>query len=376
MNTGKLLFITSEFPPDPGGIGTYVYESARWLHHFGWQVLVIAKQGFVQDEAAVRSFNDQQPFEIVTTKRLSRVLLRHQVRTFRPDFIISSDLTSAWLCWQVSLLTRTPLIAIAIGSEFRRSSFLRYHLKRLIYSTCLHVVSISQFTLNLMHEVGIRPRGVSIIYPGGDASLNRPGVDAAFLRERYRLDGKRIVLTMGSLSRRKGQDIVISAMPRVLKHYPDVHYLVVGNDRTKGDFQKLVDDLNLQGSVTLTGMITEEEKVAFYNLVEFCMITSRNLRQEVEGFGIVVLEAALCGKTSIGTHGTGVQETMIDGETGLLISQDDPQAAAEAMIRLLDDTPLRHKLETNAYHYASQHGTWEARIREFHELLQRLIANV
>lgn len=371
----RILFITNEFPPDPGGIGTYIYYHAMGLYELGWDVWVLAKQGTLTDTKIVVQFNHNQPFQIITSTKLNLIEVGRVIRQVRPNIILSGDLTSTWLSWLLSTILKIPLIAVAIGSEFRRSSFYKTQIKRLIYNTCFHVISISKFTLNLMNQLGISPHRVSIIYPGGDIQLDSSRISKDVLREKYDLHTKRIFLTMGSISFRKGQDIVIRAMPEILRQHPDAHYVIVGNDRINGEFQRLVTNLQLNDHITFTGIVSEIDKASFYEMAEFCILPSRNLPEEVEGFGIVVIEAALCGKTSIGTLGTGVEETLTHDLTGLLVAQNNSKAIADAAVRLLSDIPFRQQLETNAYLQANQSSTWKIRSKQLNNLLNNLLNN-
>jgi phosphatidyl-myo-inositol dimannoside synthase len=368
----RILFCSTEYPPDTGGLGTYIYEMARGLHELGWEVEVVTLQQFTSEDQ-INSFNAQQPYKIHRLQHKNDVkTIRHAVTHFRPDFVIATDLPCTWHCWRVCVQKNIPLIAIGMGSEFRQSPYLRRLLKQLVYNTCFHIVPISHYTAALMRKIGIAPRGQTIIYPGGDANLNRPNVDSDFLRERYNLSAKKVLLTMGTLSPRKGQDVVLKALPTILQKHPDVNYVMVGRDRTEGQFARLAHELDVEKAVTFTGMIPDREKAAFYNLAEVCLITSRNTPGDVEGYGIVVIEAALCGRTTIGTYGTGVEETMIQGETGILIPQNTPTDTAAAVIRLLDDDALRRKLEVLAHQRALKECTWETRVQEFDSLLRRL----
>jgi phosphatidyl-myo-inositol dimannoside synthase len=369
----RIMLCSTEFPPDTGGIGTYMYQLARGLHHLGWDVIVVTLQQF-NDEATITTFNETLPFPVIRLHSRSDYWTIHRaMRRLKPDLILGTDIPCATLCRIAALLHRIPMIALAIGSEFRQSNFPWYQLKQLTYNTCRHVVSISQFTTDKMYSTGIHPKSESLIYPGGDDELHQPDVTSDFLRARYGLQGKRVILTMGTLSPRKGQDVVIRALPEICRHTSNAHYVMAGRDHTDGDFAALVEELGLQGNVTFAGMVPDEEKSAFFNLAEVCAITSRNTQVDVEGYGIVVIEAALCRRTTIGTSDTGVQETMIDNETGLLVPSDNPSATAAAITRLLKDDALRQHLETQAYQRAKNDCTWTARVAEFDQLFRQLL---
>ncbi len=369
----RILICTAEYPPDPGGIGVYMHELANHLSHAGYEVGVVTLHAH-SDNSTIDNFKQKQSFPIYSVSNHTdwRGYLKF-TRQFKPDLLITCDLPLTFYIWAIGKLLHIPILAVAIGSEFRYSSKRIIRLvKRSIYSTSDYLVSISQFTSNLMQQLGININNVPIVYPGGGAQLI-PNVDSQDLRQRYNLEGKRVLLTMGGLSYRKGQHIVLKAMPQILEKFPDVHYVMAGRDRSNGDMLALAQELDIEEHVTFVGQFDENEKSAFFNLSEFCLITSQNLNTgAVEGYGIVIIEAALCERTSIGTLDTGTQEAIIDEETGLLVPQDNVNSVAEASIRLLSDIPYRNKLAQTAYQDAITNATWEKRMMAFEAIIAEL----
>lgn len=352
-----------------GGIGTYLYEMAAGLARRGWPVTVLAQQN---DDSAVRAaFNAAQAFEVLS--RLHPIRRRdvwEAVRRVRPSWLIAGNLEPLWVSWPASQVRQVPMIAIGHGSEFRQSPPLRRRIKQVLYGSCQHVVLNSQFTQALMQEAGIRPRAQSIIYPGGNAALHQPDVDSTPLRDRYKLHGKRVLVTVGTVSPRKGQAMVIRALPKVLSQIPQAHYLMIGRDDTDGDWRRLAVSLGVEQAVTYGGIIPSEEKAAAYNLAEFCLLTSQNIDGDVEGYGIAVIEAALCRRTTIGTRDCGVQEAIQHRQTGWLVPQKDPTAIAGAIINLLTDTAMRDELAQTAYERAIAQHTWAKRVEQFEQVLR------
>jgi phosphatidylinositol alpha-1,6-mannosyltransferase len=363
----KILFITGEYPPDSGGIGTMVYELASGLQKRGWNVAVLAYY-YASTPQVIENFIAQAPYPIwkLNNKR-DWQSIQKAIRDFQPELMITGDLPLTFVVWLIGKIHRIPVIPIGYGSEFRRSSPPLRLLKQFVYNET--VFMISRYTASLAEAIGIKPKRMSILHPAGDGALQN--VDSDFLRDRYGLQGKRVLLTMGTVSERKGQDKVLTALPEIVQKYPDVHYLVAGRD--SGKFAALVKALGLEKHVTFTGSFDTQEKAAFFSLAEFCIIASHSLDDgNVEGFGIVVLEAALCGKTSIGTLGTGIEETMRHEETGLLVPQNDIPVLRDAILRLLDDVELRKTLQTKAYREARANGTCEKRVNALERLLASL----
>ena len=366
----SVLVVCGEFPPRTGGIGTYAHEIARHLAADGWRVGVAA----VQDcpEAERRAFNAAASFKVETLpwKGASRAV-GALVRSGEFDVIVAADVHGLMWSWLPSRLARRPLVALGHGSEFVRGRGVSSLVKRLLYRTCTHVVFNSRFTMAQAQARGFRARASSIIHPaGGDAVAIQPGA-AARLREKFNLSGKRVLLTVGTVSRRKGQTAVIEAMPEVLRQVPEACYLVVGREADSGEAARLVARLGLGEGVILAGALGDAERAAAYDLAEFSILPSRNLPDEVEGFGIVVLEAGACGRTTIGTAETGVAEAIQDGVTGLLVPPDSPSAMAAAIVRLLQDQPLLTRLSGAARAHAATQ-TWAGRAREWSVLLEGL----
>jgi len=369
----RLLLLTDEFPPDFGGIGTYTYEMARGLHGLGWGVSVLARQ-HLASPSEIATFNAAQPYRVLSTPHaINRQSAAAALRQTQATCILASDLNPLWAVRWSALWRRLPVVALAYGSGLRRSRPVRRLAKKYLYESCQQVILISQFAVDLMHQAGIHPRHYTIIHPGGDATTFKPTQAAnELLRERYALGGKTVLLTVGALSERKGQAVVLHALKNLLPRYPHLHYVMVGRDRSDGAIPALVEQLGLSDSVTLAGVVPDAERAAFYNLAAFCLLTSQNTPAEVEGYGIVAIEAALCGKTTIGTYGTGTQEAIQGGVTGLLVPQRDPTATANAIQTLLDHPALCERLAQQAQRYAQAHATWQHRAQALHHLLRQI----
>ncbi|MFW5691178.1 MAG: glycosyltransferase family 4 protein [Chloroflexota bacterium] len=375
--TGEILFYTSEFPPDPGGAGMYMYQMAAHLRAFGHDVRAVVYQGH-RPEATIEAFNAAQTFPIVRMRAMRDLpALRAAVRGRRPAVAVTDDPVSLLHLRRVFFGTRARLIAVGHGSEFRQSRLPVRWAKVWLYDHCDHLVANSHFTLERMRAVGIRSGRVTIVHPGGSIDQPDPGtVDA--LRQRHNIPpGAPVIVTVGALSPRKGQDVMVRALPLLKAQYPDVRYVIVGRDRTDGQMTAMLRQLaaasGIADNVIYAGSVEEAEKGAYYALADVCALLSRNTHVDVEGFGIVVIEAALCGRTTVGTAGTGVAEAILDGQTGLLVPQDDPQRTAAAIQRLLADPDLRARLSAAAEARARSEYNWEARARVFDSVIRQVL---
>jgi len=155
-------------------------------------------------------------------------------------------------------------------------------------------------------------------------------------------DRGRIILTVGGLVARKGHDMVIRALPRLRQTVPDVMYLIVGDGPYRTQLETLAVALGVQDHVIFVGKVPGEYLPDIYALSDVFVMPSREQLNvcDVEGFGIVFLEANACGKPVVGGRSGGIPDAIIDGVTGLLVNPHDPEDIANALARLLTDGDL------------------------------------
>ncbi|NDJ76695.1 MAG: glycosyltransferase family 4 protein [Chloroflexi bacterium] len=165
-----------------------------------------------------------------------------------------------------------------------------------------------------------------------------------------------VVLATGGVKERKGTHMLVAALARVVQQVPDVQLVVTGGQEPAylARLQSQIARLGLADRVLLPGHVTQCELLGWYQSADVFALPSQNVGQKFEGFGLVFLEAGACGLPVIGTTGSGVEEAVIDGETGLLVPQDDADALADAIVRLLTDRALHQRLGTAGREHARQ----------------------
>jgi phosphatidylinositol alpha-1,6-mannosyltransferase len=142
----------------------------------------------------------------------------------------------------------------------------------------------------------------------------------------------------------------------------------------QSEFEKLAYELGVLDSVIFVGQVPQEKLPYFYNLADIFVLVSRStLACDVEGFGIVVIEAALCGIPSVVSNKSGLEETVIDWTTGLIVEQEDPEATAAAIIELLMNDSLRDRMGDAAYYNAINNATWKLSVQKYEKTLKRFI---
>ena len=205
-----------------------------------------------------------------------------------------------------------------------------------------------------------RRKRIVALYGGVDAERFRPDLDGSPIRARYGLEGKRVLLSVGRLVERKGVDTVFKALPTVLERCPEARYLVVGEGPYRAFLERLAADLDLGGKVVFAGHVAQDDLPLVYAAADVFVMASRVIEAnaEVEGFGLVFLEANACGKPVVGGRSGGVVDAVANGETGLLADPLNPEDVARALSALLCDPAYARRLGENGRRRVEREFRW------------------
>lgn len=380
----KVLIVTSEFPPGPGGIGHHAYQLARHLSKRHWQVIVVACQDYAHADE-ILNFNRAQEYPIVRLDSIPGPLIEgvyrlikyfSAIRKYQPDVILSSGQKAVWLAALCGFLSHRPWIAVGHGTEFGDKNPLSCYLNRLSYAAADCLISVSNYTQNWLQAKGIKAKRHEVIYNGADEDFFYPlKIDQIqYWKQQHGLDKGYILLTVGNVTERKGQEVVIRALPYILKVIPEVHYIIVGLPTLKDKLTKLATELQVSERVHFLGKASSETLLYAYNACDLFVMTSRLTRVgDFEGFGIAVIEAALCGKPAIVSQNCGLAEAVKHGYTGLTVPQNAPEITAAAIVELLRDDGFRKYLGQNARQRALQELTWSRCAEKYDQILRSLI---
>jgi phosphatidylinositol alpha-1,6-mannosyltransferase len=159
---------------------------------------------------------------------------------------------------------------------------------------------------------------------------------------------------------RKGVDATLRALPRVRGHLPDVVYLVVGDGPDLPRLRALAAELGVEEHVRFLPGVDYDLTPAYYNAADVVTMPCRDDPPEVEGFGIVFLEANACGKPVVGTYAGGIPDAIRHGETGLLVEPDDPDRLADAIVTLLTTPDTAARLGRQGREHVLREANWDA----------------
>ncbi len=231
------------------------------------------------------------------------------------------------------------------------------------------VVAVSRFTRDaLISLMGVDPAKIMLIPNGVDLARFTPRPRRDDLLRRYDLAGRPVLLTVGRLSERKGQDKVIEALPALREAIPGLAYLLVGEGPSRPLLQAKANALGVAENVVFTGTVAHDELVDHYALADVFIMANRELPSgETEGFGLVFLEANACGVPVIAGCAGGSVDAVTDGVNGLLVDGEDVGAIVAGVRSIFHDAALRAKLVEQGLEIAAQAG-WEGRVQSFLEL--------
>jgi phosphatidylinositol alpha-1,6-mannosyltransferase len=210
------------------------------------------------------------------------------------------------------------------------------------------------------------------IAPGIDVEHFIP-TDATVLRNSLGLSDKKVIVSVGRLVHRKGQDRLIEAMPEILKSIPQAHLLLVGEGPYREHLQTLVKKHNLEASVTFIGRIQYKDLPTYICVGDIFAMPSRSrlMGLEVEGLGIVYLEASSCGLPVLAGDSGGAPDALVQNETGLVVDGTDDQQIATAAIKLLTDIELSKKMGLAGRQWIINNWRWEIWSKDFEKLLNK-----
>lgn len=238
-----------------------------------------------------------------------------------------------------------------------------------IYHGAAANIANSHNTGGMLERLGIPPARIHVVHPGVDARRFHPRVDTGDIRAQFRADGRTILLSVGRLQRRKGHDLAIEAVSRLDRTVP-VSYLIVGDGEERARLEALVVERRVQDRVHFLGEVSGRDLPRYYAACDIFLLPNRVENGDVEGFGIVFIEAAASGRPVIGGGSGGVPEAVSDGHTGMLVSGTDADELAAAIRHLATSADMRRSMGLAGRERVCRAFTWEraaAEVRAVHE---------
>ena len=354
----RTLVLTLDFLPSLGGVQNYLAEISRRLPA-SWSVLAPATPGDVATDRAL-------PFLVHRVPRLNAWSALRALSALQPEVVLCGHahpqlLLPAWLYAR----SRGKRWGVFVHGSDVLAAQTRWH--RVGFNALLARADLlftnSEYTRERLLVLGVPVQHATLVRPGVDPLQFQPAIADVTVPGR--------ILTVGRLTPRKGHQRVIRVLHRVRAQCPAAHCVIVGEGEEGLRLRALAAELGVGEAVTFVGSVPLEALVEHYQRCQvFAMPSQADEAGSVEGFGIVFLEASACAKPCLGTRSGGVAEAVRDGETGLLIPPDDPEALAAALVQLLTDAELRQCLGAAGRAWVEREMHWERAARQVADALR------
>lgn len=369
----KNLLISDIFPPQVGGSGRWFWEVYRRMPRDDYLVAA----GKHPDQQTIDSL-DEIDTERVALKLeewglLSLSGIRGYMRVAADiDKIIRRNCVSAIHCGRslpeglLGLYFRLrygiPYLCFVHGEGLgtaRASRELTFLSSKVLKHADIAIAN-SRNTEALLQNWPSPRKGVRLVHPGMDVGTFVPAsTDQSFL-EAMNWTGRRVILTVGRLQKRKGHDVMISALKEIRREVPNVLYSIVGTGEELARLQQLAQQHQVYDCTQFLGEIDDADLVKCYQQCDVFVLPNREINGDIEGFGMVLVEAQACGKPVIAGQSGGTADTMDSPHTGLCIPCEEPGPLVSELIQILSDEDRRQQMGRLARDWAQNSFSWES----------------
>jgi phosphatidylinositol alpha-1,6-mannosyltransferase len=392
----RLVLMTEGFLPHAGGSRYYYYNLFKRLAAMQCDVTVVTKKtpGWRDFDAHEQtgSFRIKRHFQPLSNLPRFRYALAIEMlhagvcsllsvgacSLFRgADVLHCGDLYPPGALGLLLKKTRgLPLIAYSHGEDITLVDSLRFQskLRDLIYCNADAVIANGEFAIKHLERIGVDRARIHKISPGLDSSRFYPEAPERALRERHGVTNEVLLITVGRLVPRKGHDRVIRALAAIASDLPAFKYIIVGRGPEQGALAKLAADLNLQERVVFAGYIPDEQLNRYYNLADIFVMPNYDIGGDIEGFGMVFLEANAAGKPVVAGRSGGATEAVVHGETGFLVDPEDDGELRETLRALITNGTLRQNLGANGLRRVRSEFDWDSRAVKLREITANVVA--
>ena len=378
--SNPLLLVTNDFGPRAGGIETMIIGL---LHHrpFGQTIVYTSSQ--VDSEKYDADWLANYGVRVIRDK--AKVLLPTPRVAFALKKIIQREgITTAFFgaAAPLGLLSASMkrsgverIVAISHGHEVWWAKVFPFNLLlRRIGSTVDVFTHLGDFTKGVISKVLSAEGKQKLVQlaPGTNFDHFKP-TDATALRESLGLTEKKVMVCVGRLVHRKGQDKLIEAMPEILMGVPNAHLLFVGDGPYREYLEKLVAKNKLEEFVTFQGRVPFDELPTYLCTGDIFAMPSRSrfMGLEVEGLGSAYLEATACGLPILAGNSGGVPDAVLHNKTGLVVDGTNTVKIAAAAIELLNDDQRRKAMSAFGRQWILDNWQWTKWSKDFENLLKK-----
>ncbi len=372
----KSLLVTLDFPPRLGGVAAYYNNICANLPSSDIMVLVPKKPN-------ASNFDSNQPYKILrldlisknffvwprwwpAINKIKKIVAEESIK----NLLVGQILPLGTVALYLKQFHKIPYCVFCHGLDINQLSGHKKILAKKILVNADKIIVNSKFTKIKVLQYGVLNQNIVVAYPCPNPLPSVNEKQLSIIQYEYDLFEKKILLTVGRLVKRKNHQKIIESLPEILKQFPNLVYIIAGDGPEKNNLISAVKKLNLQSNVVFAGEVSDLKLSGLFQLCDVFIMPSKELQNgDVEGFGIVYLEANLAGKPVIGGKSGGVPEAVADGYSGLLVNPENTAEITNAILKLLSDESLAQRLGLQGQHRALEEFSWEKETEKIKELL-------
>ena len=366
----RIAVLSDVFPPQNGGSGRWLYEVYRRFPDGRVTFLVgehddaeafDALQPKINVERLSLSLGDWGTFRpwsfaryVSLARKVGRVLRRDQIEVVHAARV----LPEGWVAYLLRLARKIPYVVYVHGEDICAATWSREHswMVRRVLSRADSIIANSKNTAELLQRDW--KTGCQVLYPGVDCDYFERAAPDGIVRRQLGWGTQPIILTVGRLQKRKGHDVMIRAIPQIRESVPDVLYAICGDGDERESLEALVRDLGVQKHVMFMGEISDADLLCAYQQCDLFALPNREVDRDIEGFGMVLVEAQACGRPVLAGDSGGTRETMQVDETGVIVDCTDVGLVAKTVSELLTDHGRRESMGARAEAHVRGRFDW------------------
>ncbi|MGZ8519749.1 MAG: glycosyltransferase family 4 protein [Candidatus Binatia bacterium] len=382
----EILVITWNYPPRQGGMEQLLASVCAGLSkdHRVSVITAYADKHFTAGEESV--FRPASPG-----------LVRYFLFAFTKGFALLCGNRNISVVFGGSVLV-TPIVLI-LARLFRRKAIVQAHGLDLIYRNSIYqffvvrgiryvdrVIANSRHTASLAQQKGVTERVIEIIHPGVDWQRFQVAEDAVALKQTWGLAHRKVILFVGRLARRKGvTEFIEHSLADIVTQVPEVCFVIAGanaaesltqHEDVAGEIRRAIERHDLSEQLRWLGAVSDAELAQIYALCDVLVLPVLDLDSDVEGFGMVALEAAAAGKPVIATRCGGIPDAVKHGASGILVEPGDYQRLSESIVSLLRDPQIGAAMGQSGRQRTEKEFTWGSVVSRYEATFRGLSEEV
>jgi len=381
----KVLVITENFPPVSGGSGRWFWELYSRLPKEQYLILADDVQGATKFDSTHQLNILRMPLKSAEWSlksirglkfywrvfwQIRKIIKQHQITHIHCGRVIHEGVTA----WLLKLITGTPYLCYVHGEDVETAATSGEH-NLMVKQVCKHaelLICNSHNSANIVKRLNYASDDkISVLHPGVDASLFVPSAADDEFKQQMGWQGRKVIITVGRLQARKGQDMMLRAIALLKQQFPDILYAIIGRGECLESLNALALELSINDHVQFLTDVSDAQMIQCYQQSNLFILPNRTIGHDIEGFGMVLVEAQACGKPVIAGDSGGTKETMLVNQSGLVIDCTDAQSISNAVTKQLADPECSEQMGKIGRKHVESELDWLAHVQKASLLFNR-----